>query len=162
VNLIFPLLEGSVHMSKSNQFSPLLLARAVLLGLRGRIRFPGDRIGEIEQGAGEDFRIFRKMILLPSKDRARKPGATFVVQFRFARFGARTNRLLSLIPIPFIAAQPGFRSKTWMIGTKTGMFRGLYEWETVGDAEEYWESFPMRLMRNRAVPETLRHEIKET
>jgi hypothetical protein len=65
-----------------------------------------------------------------------------------------------LIPIPFIVAQPGFRSKTWMIGQKTGAFQGLYEWDSIEDAEKYWTSFPMKLMKRRAVPETLSHEIK--
>ena len=82
------------------------------------------------------------------------------MRFRFARFGVRTNRFLSLIPIPFIVAQRGFRSKTWMIGQKTGAFQGLYEWDSIEDAEKYWTSFPMELMKRRAVPETLNHEIR--
>lgn len=149
-------------MAKNSQLPPLLLAWATLLRLQGRVRFPKDSIGNIEHGEDEEFQVFRKMILKPSKNQPEKPGAVFEVRFKFARFGFRANRLLSLIPIPFIAAQPGFRSKTWMIGRKTGMFRGLYEWDTIDDAERYWDSFPMRLMKKRAVPETLRHEIRKT
>ena len=149
-------------MAKNNQLPPLLLARATFLMLQGRIRFPKDSIGNVERGEDEDFEVFRKMILKPSKEQTGKLGALFDVRFRFARFGFVANRLLSLIPIPFIAAQPGFRSKTWMIGRKTGMFRGLYEWDTIGGAERYWESFPMRMMKRRAVPDTLHHEIRTT
>ena len=111
-------------------------------------------------GDDEDFVVFRKVILHPSKDQPEKPGAIFIVLFRFARFTATTNRLLSLIPIPFIVAQPGFRSKTWMMGQKTGAFRGLYEWDSIEDAEKYWASFPMKLMKSRAIPETLSHDIE--
>jgi hypothetical protein len=147
-------------MSKINQFPPLLLARATVLSLCGRVHFIKDCIGGVEHGDDEDFVAFRKVILHPSKDQPAKPGAIFIVRFRFARFAAKTNRLLSLIPIPFIVAQPGFRSKTWMMGQKTGAFRGLYEWDSIEDAEKYWTSFPMKLMKRRAIPETLNHEIR--
>ena len=147
-------------MPELNQFPPLLLARATLLRLRGRIHFPKGCVGDVEHGEDEDFVVFRKVMLEPLRDQPEKPGAIFVVRFRFARFTPRTNRFLSLIPIPFIVAQPGFRSKTWMIGKKTGEFQGVYEWERVEDAESYWTSFPMKLMKRRAVPETLRHEIR--
>jgi hypothetical protein len=66
-----------------------------------------------------------------------------------------------LIPIPFIIAQPGFRSKTWLIGQETGFFQGLYKWDTVKDAENYWTSFPMKLMKKRAAPDSLTYGIYE-
>ena len=147
-------------MPKISQFLPILLTRATGLRLRGRVHFLKDCIGDVQQGNDEDYEVFRKVILDPSKDQPEKPGAIFIVRFRFARFGVRTNRFLSLIPIPFIVAQRGFRSKTWMIGQKTGAFQGLYEWDSIEDAEKYWTSFPMELMKRRAVPETLNHEIR--
>jgi hypothetical protein len=66
-----------------------------------------------------------------------------------------------LIPIPFILAQPGFRSKTWLLGQETGLFQGFYEWNTVRDAENYWTSFPMKLMKKRAVAGSLTYSISE-
>ena len=137
---------------------PILLARATRDRLRGRIQFRKDRIGDVWAGPDEDFVIFRKMV--SDSGHRSAPGAVFTVRFRFARFSAQANKRLSLIPAPFIAAQPGFRSKTWMLGQDTGMFQGVYEWDTVADAEAYWTSFPMRLMKRRAVPESLWHEIK--
>ena len=147
-------------MSKISQFPPLLLARTTGLILRGRIHFVKDCIGGVEHGEDEDFEVFRKVILEPSKNQPEKPGAILIVLFSFARFAAKTNRLLSLIPIPFIVAQPGFRSKIWMMGQKTGAFQGLYEWDSIEDAENYWTSFPMKLMKSRAIPETLNYEIR--
>ena len=148
-------------MSKIAQSPPLLLARATSLKLSGRVHFPTDCLGTVKhyEDEDEDFEIFRKVLLDPSEDQPRKPGALFVVRFKFARFGTKTNRLLSVIPIPFIVAQPGFRSKTWMIGQKTGAFRGLYEWDSIDDAERYWTSFPMNLMKWRAVPQTLAYQV---
>ncbi len=147
-------------MFKISQFPPILLARAAGLGFRGRVHRIKDVIGNVEHGEDEDFKAFRQVVRDPLKGGPEKPGAILVVRFRFAKFSAKTNRLLSLIPIPFIVAQPGFRSKTWMIGQKTGLFQGLYEWDSVKDAEKYETSFPLRLMKMRAVPETLVYEIK--
>ena len=69
------------------------------------------------------------------------------------------NKKLSLIPIPFIIGAPGFRSKRWMLGQETGEFQGVYEWDTMAAAEAYMTSFAIRLMKRRAIPGTLLHEI---
>ena len=95
----------------------------------------------------------------PAGTQPAQPGARFEVNFQFARFSPTTNKRLSRIPMPLIAAQPGFRSKTWMLGRESGAVKGVYEWDTIEAAEDYWTSFPMRLMKRRAVPETLTREI---
>lgn len=51
--------------------------------------------------------------------------------------------------------------KAWMYGKETGVFQGLYEWDTVEDARNYGTSFPLRLMKKRAVPESLVFEIRK-
>ena len=144
------------------QLPPALLARATGYRLRGRIRFLENAIGEIYPGEDDDFVAFRKMVLDPGAGQLEKPGAIFTVRFHFARFSPEVNKRLSFIPAPFIAAQPGFRSKTWMLGRETSMFQGVYEWDTVGDAEAYWGSFPMRLMKRRAVPGSVVHQVEPT
>jgi hypothetical protein len=120
------------------------------------VHFPRDRIGEVVHHPGEDYEVFRRMTV----DADGPPGAAFEVGFRFARFSPRVNRWLSRIPMPLIAAQPGFRSKTWLYGRESGAFLGLYEWDTVGDAERYWDSLPMRMMRRRALPGTLEKRVR--
>jgi len=147
-------------MADISQIPPLLLARATGLLLSGRVHFPKNRLGEIVH-EDEEFKIFRQVILDPTGDQPENPGAIFKVCFHFARFSANTNRTLSLMPIPFIVAQPGFRSKTWLLGQETGIFQGFYEWDTVKDAESYWTSFPIHLMKNRAVPSSLTYSISE-
>ena len=88
-----------------------------------------------------------------------QPGATFQIRFRFKNLSATANRRLSLIPIPLIVAQPGFRAKTWMLGQQTGDFIGFYEFDTVEAAEAYSSSLPLRMMRRRAASGSLTHEV---
>lgn len=149
-------------MPRMSQLPPVLLARATRLRLRRRVHFPRDVVGDVFAGDEEDYEVFRKMIVDPAGGQTQRPGARFEVAFRFARFSPATNKRLSRIPMPFIAAQPGFRSKTWMLGRESGAFRGVYEWDTLEDAENYWTSFPMRLMQRRAIPETLSTVIQAT
>jgi len=147
-------------MSKNSLRGPFSsIVRALYLLVQRRIHFPKDRLGEIGD-EGEDFEIFRHMTLDPSKDQPEKPGAIFKVRFRFASMSPEMNIRTSLIPIPFIVAQPGFRSKMWMLGQETGEFQGVYEWDTIASAENYWTSFAMKLMKRRAVPESLSYEIE--
>jgi hypothetical protein len=143
-------------------FPPVMLARAVVLRLQGRVHFPRDRIGEIVADGGEDHRVFRQMVVDPPAGPTMPPAAVLDVRFRFKRFSPATNRWLSRLPMPFIAMQPGFRSKTWMIGERSGAFRGVYEWATVDDAERYWDSLPMRMMRRRAAEGSLERSIAST
>jgi len=148
-------------MSKNVQRGPLSsIVRAIYLLMQKRIHFPKDRLGDIV-GEEDEFRIFRHMTLDPSKDQLEQPGAIFKVRFRFASMSLEMNKRTSLIPIPFIVAQPGFRSKMWALGRECGEFQGIYEWDTVDAAENYWTSFPMKLMKKRAVPASLSYEIEE-
>jgi hypothetical protein len=149
-------------MSELKDCPPVLLVRALWLRLRGRVHFPRDRIGEIVGGDGESYRVFRQMVVDPAAEGAAPSGAVLDVWFRFRRYSPAANRRLSRIPMPFIAVQPGFRSKTWMVGERSGTFRGVYEWDTVEDAECYWDSFPMRMMRRRAADGTLERSIAST
>ena len=109
---------------------PILLARAIKYILQGRIHFDKNVVGEIKK-EDDDYEVFRKVLLDAPKGKQIDPEAYFRVTFNFRNLSASTNKRLSLIPIPFIVAQDGFRSKTWMIGRKTGRFQGFYEWDTV-------------------------------
>jgi hypothetical protein len=108
-------------MKKYSQVPPFLIARATKLIILGRVHFPQDLIGTIIN-ENEDFVVFRKVVLDPPGQQPMMPRAIFKVYFHFARFSLDVNKKLSLIPIPFIIAQPGFISKTWLFGKHTGMF----------------------------------------
>lgn len=147
-------------MTRESQFPPLLLAKATALYWQRRVHFPKELYGSTVSEE-EKYLLFRKVVVEPADNQPLMPQAQFKVCFRFARFSPNVNKLLSLIPIPFIIAQPGFRSKIWMTGLETGTFHGLYEWDSIADAECYWSSFPMKLMKSRSIPETLKYEITE-
>lgn len=136
----------------TTQSAPVLLARATRYRLQGRVHFPKDSVGDAVPGPDEDFIVCSKMVVDPGAEQPDQPAAQFTVRFQFAGLSAQANKRLSLVPAPFIAAQPGFRSKTWMLGRDTGLLQGVYEWDSVADAEAYWTSFPLRLMKRRAVP----------
>ena len=146
-------------MRNGFELNPLVtLARALGLWVRGRAHLVGDEVESVVRN-GEDFVIFRHLSVDPGGARDEKPGAILRIRFRFARGSARVNKKLSLIPIPFIMGVPGFRSKRWMLGRETGGFQGVYEWDTVAEAEAYMTSFAIRLMKRRARPGTLSYEI---
>jgi hypothetical protein len=140
---------------------PVQLGRAIKYFLQGRLHFDKDVIGQI-LSEDDDYEVFRKIVLDAPEQETRNPEAILRVTFNFRGLRSSTNKKLSLLPIPFIVAQKGFRSKTWMIGRKTGRFQGLYEWDTAEDAREYWNSFPMKMMKRRAVSSSLQHEIHAT
>jgi hypothetical protein len=152
-------IKGAESMKNLNLLPPVLLVRFAYFWLCGRVHFPKKRL-EVAKGH-EDFVVFRQAVLELKRSQPKKGGAILKVRFQFRRFSLKTNRMLSIIPIPFILAQPGFQSKTWMLKKRTGEFQGLYEWDTVAYAEKYLFSFPMKLMKKRAVPESLTFEIIE-
>ena len=141
-----------------NPFLPFL--RTVSYVLRGRLHFPRSRIGEIfKMEDGEEFIVFREALVDPSKDQPENPGATFRVRFHVARMSPRQNKLFSLLPIPFFIGLPGFRSKLWMISEASVDSQGVYQWDTVRDAENYAHSFAVKFMAMRSVPGSVSYEI---
>ena len=136
-----------------------LLLRALTLWIKGRVHFCGDVDGNQLEDRGETFAAFRKVVVDAGPGRPPRPGAFFRVRFRFRNLSATVNRALSLIPIPLIIAQPGFRTKTWLLGENTGDFIGYYEFDTVEAAEAYWSSLPLSMMRRRAAKGSLSHEV---
>jgi hypothetical protein len=136
-----------------------LLMRALVLWLEGRARLERKVEEIVIADRGETFRAFRKLRVAPEPPRSAVPGAVFRVRFRFRNLSLGANRRLSCIPIPFIVAQPGFLSKTWLLGASSGDFMGYYEFETEATARAYWDSLPLKMMRRRAAPGSLSHEV---
>ncbi len=126
----------------------------------GRLHFPKKRIGEeVTMEDGQRFTVFRQVIVDPAPGQPEEPGATLVVRFHVANMSPRQNKLFSLLPIPFFIGLPGFRSKLWAFNENTGDFQGIYEWDTVQDAESYANSFAMKFMTKRSVPGSVSYEI---
>lgn len=136
--------------------------KAHYLLLRRRLHFRKERNGEVVTASdGKEYTIFRGLTVDPRKNQPEKPGAILRIQFDFKSGSAGKNKRLSVIPIPFIAGLPGFRSKYWMIHEPSGGFQGIYEWDSVQDAENYEKSFAIKLMKMRAVPGSVSFEIDQ-
>ena len=128
------------------------LARAAGYLLAGRMAFPRNRVGEVFQAEdGREFTVFRQAIIRPGPGQPERPGALFQVRFRVANMTPAQNKRFSLLPIPFFIGLPGFRSKLWMVDEASGDCQGVYQWDTVRDAENYAHSFAMKFMTMRSV-----------
>jgi len=143
------------------RFNPFFsLLKTISYVLRGRLHFPRECIGEVlTMEDGKAYTIFRQAIVAPSPDQPKELGVIFKVRFHVARMSPKQNKLFSLLPIPFFIGLPGFRSKLWMISEASGDCQGIYEWNTVQDAENYASSFAMKFMTMRSVPGSVSCEV---
>ena len=129
--------------------------------LTGRLHFPRERIGDsFTLGDDQVFTIFRQVIVDPPKGRQAKPRAIFRVRFRVANMTVEQNKRFSILPIPFFIGLPGFRSKLWMLDRTTGDSQGVYQWDTVQDAQNYANSFAIKFMTRRAVLGSISQEVR--
>ena len=70
----------------------LSFMRTAIYVLRGRLHFPGSRIGEIFKiEDGEELIVFREVIVNQSKDQPENHGATFRIRCHVARMSPRQN-----------------------------------------------------------------------
>ena len=138
----------------------LSLLKTLSYALRGRLHFPRKRVGDvITVEDKQDFVIFRQVIVDPGQGQPEEPGAIFRVRFHVTHMSARQNKLFSLLPIPFFAGLPGFRSKLWMLNEASGDFQGTYEWDSVEHAKNYTNSFAMKFMAMRSAHGSISCEI---
>ncbi len=127
--------------------------------LAGRLHFPREQVGKtVRTPDGREFTVFREGWVDPKPGQPEKPGATFIVRFH-AKMPPRLNKLFSLLPMPFCMGFPGFRSKLWTIDGATGDFQGIYEWDSVDDAEAYAHSAALAFMTGRSTPGSVSYRI---
>jgi len=145
-------------MKTLNPMSSLL--RFLGYVLTGRINFPRECLGQtVVMSDGQKFKIFKHAKLNCPPGKEREPLAIFQVRFHVANMTPRQNKMFATIPIPFFVGLPGFRSKFWMLNEETGDFQGIYEWDTINDAENYAKSYAVRFMTGRSVPGTVTWKI---
>ena len=126
----------------------------------GRLKSPKDQIGKAFLNPdGEKFVVFKQTVLVPAGSPASKPQAMFRVQFRVPKIQPWRDRLIIALKSPIFVAQPGFRSKLWMVDESNHTYQGVYEWETVKAAEEYIHSASMAFMTEVAVPGGISYEV---
>ncbi len=147
-------------MPATRYLPPTAVAVATWRLLSGRIIFPKDRLGRVlTMEDGEKHSVFREVRVLSSGVVPAASMTVLKVRFRFAKFSPAVNRFLSLIPIPVITGMPGFRQKIWTFCVESGYSQGVYQFESVQQAEGYRRSPVVRILEKRSVPGSTSYEI---
>ncbi|HXV92747.1 MAG TPA: hypothetical protein VD813_05575 [Pseudonocardia sp.] len=119
-------------LSSAAATARLLAARRLAL----RKGWVGRRLGFAD---GDTAVVFRETVLLgePTVE-----PATLVVAFRLRLVGSRRLmqllfRLECIANTPLFAGFPGFRTKLWALDARSGVYRGVYQWDGAERAERY-------------------------
>lgn len=127
---------------------------------QGRLSSPKGLVGRtFGNPDGSRFVVFKQTVLSPEAGTSSEPQAMFRVQFRVSRIRPWLDRLVIAIKSPIFVGAPGFRSKLWMADREKNTYQGVYEWETIADAEAYAHSASMGFMTQIAVPGGISHEV---
>jgi hypothetical protein len=128
--------------------------------MAGRLHSPKDQIGKTFTNTdGQKFVVFKQTILDQASGLKTEPEAMFRVQFRVPKITPWRDRFIINIKSPIFVALPGFRSKLWMVDERNNTYQGVYEWDTLQDAENYAHSASMDFMTEVAVPGGISYEI---
>ena len=142
---------------KFNPFFILLKSSALLLN--GRAKFSRERVGQtLITENGRQFKILREVKIKPKPHQPDLPNSVFRVWFRTKAAPQNTIRLSHLTTLGFLG-MPGFRSKLWLYDDTRGEFGGIYEWDTIEDADNYDKSYAMQFSKWRSVPGKFRTEF---
>lgn len=134
--------------------------RTAVLIARRRLTWPRGRVGgELRFEDGTSSVVFRETVL---PEPSGNP-ATLIVCFRLRLLG--TSRVAhwlfrkeSIANTPLFAGFPGFRSKLWLTDPRTGVYRGVYEWDGADQAGAYAETLS-RLLRLASTPGSVRYHV---
>jgi hypothetical protein len=120
-------------------YASCALATVVLLA-RHQLRLPKHNVGcELEFADGTVSRVYRETVRVGAPTRT---PTLLVVQFQLRLVGhSRLMHALfraeSILNTPLFAGFPGFRSKLWVTDERTGVYRGVYEWDGADQAGNY-------------------------
>ena len=109
----------------------------------------------IEMNDGNVFSIFRRVNVKGKNE----PEAYFLVRFKPKNMTAQENIKFSLKPMMIFMGFKGFRSKYWAVDYKSGLCQGLYEWQTLKDAESDSKSIAMKFMINRSESDSIMFRV---
>ncbi|KJS76100.1 MAG: hypothetical protein JL56_06075 [Desulfotomaculum sp. BICA1-6] len=132
--------------------------KTMLLFATGRIVFFNEDIGKEIVEYEQTFTIFRSVRIKPFSS---SPKAIFKIRFKPANMGIEQNKRFSKFPMLIFMGFRGFKSKYWAVNEKTGLCLGIYEWDTLKDAENYSKSIAVKFMTKRSSPGSVKFEILE-
>ena len=142
------------------KFNPLfVIFRSIILLIGGRAQFPKEHVGTtITREEGQTFTVFREVVLKRRPNQPVLPDGIFQVWFHTNMPAPKTIKLSYAMVFGFLGL-PGFRSKLWLYNESTGEFGGIYEWDTVEDADNYDKSYAMKFSHWRSVPGKFRTAV---
>ena len=147
-------------MPSTRYIPPVAVVVTVWRLLTGRVRLSKDRLEQVlTMEDGEAHVVFREVRVASFRPVPTGSMTVLKVRFKFASFSPAVNRRLSLIPIPVITGMPGFRQKTWTFCDKNGYSQGIYQFESIDQAEGYRHSPVMRILEKRSVPGSTSYEL---
>lgn len=135
--------------------------KTVALIARGRLHQPDTSVGERFGFAdGTSAVVYRETVV--DRRPMREP-VLLAVEFRMwllnGHRGQTFFRVVSLLNTLLFAGFPGFATKLWMAADEHGTYRGLYEWDGVGLADEYVRAlwWPLAVISH---PESIRYHMR--
>lgn len=135
--------------------------RTLLLFLLGRVRFSKAEVGAVMvMQDGQNFKIFRRVVIKRFFRNQEKPEGLFVVRFT-PKMDLVKNIKLSRIMLLIFMGFKGFRSKFWCLDEETGMCQGVYEWDSLTDAQRYARSIAVKNMIKRSEPDSVSFAVLE-
>ncbi len=139
--------------------NPLIgFIKTVIMFIFKKFHFDKNLVNKkIQMENGAVFTIFRRVEVKTNKKEI--PGAIFLVRFKPIDMTAEENIKFSKKTMMIFMGFRGFRSKYWAVNYETGLCQGLYEWNTVKDAENYSKSIAMKFMANRSDPASVSFKI---
>jgi hypothetical protein len=161
---LFALLFLASLICCASLFVPLSPTKSIIRSvgfiLTGRLHFPTDQIGkEVTDEDGNKFTVFRAVVVDPSSDQPKQPGAVLILHFRVVNMTPDQNKIYSLFPLPLYIGDQGFRTKLFTISGE--YCQSIYEWDTVQDAQNYLASMALKTVKMRSVPGSFSYKIIE-
>jgi len=144
-------------MNEIRKISFVCLCIAIAKLLIGRLKLSEEHVGtKFMNKHGNVFKIFRNIISQPSG--SSRETIVFIVNFKFASLSQKANRVVSFIPMLLIAGFPGFVQKIYAVNEENGYWQGIYEWKSKQHLEAYKKSFVFRMMKKRALPNSIKEK----
>ena len=135
------------------------VATTVVLVAQRRVQLRPEHVGmRLRFADATSARVYRETVV----DRASTDHpCVLVVKFRLRAvrgWGHNAFRWESLLNTPLFVGFPGFVSKLWLAHDEHGAYRGLYEWDGPGLADDYARAL-WHVLALVSVPGSIQHKV---
>ena len=127
---------------------------------RGKVHLPRGNVGRVLRFAdGSTARVYRETTV--DRSPPTEP-CVLIVAFKLHLLrGRRMHRLFeaeSLLNTPLFVGFPGYVSKLWCTHDRSGVYRGLYEWDGPQQARDYAAAL-WRVLELGSVAGSIRYQV---